>query len=227
MSESIEGRWVPPWQPVFDAIGTDRFGEMRNALIKDDVRPFDRDAFLLHAAVAPVYRELVPEDGPPEAVNAYGTLLHFMYLQFNTPCFGLVNSDRLRENLRTAGRSRLGQNEGHFHAYFELPRRLVWAEPEKGAPHEPVDGLFMLRGTKLLRALALLGIRDGREGFTALEAETVLPFDPAPQRADGTTSFAGVLPGGDKLISLVSDDELLVLADECPTAIADDDAFFG
>lgn len=226
MSERIEGRWVPPWQPIYDAIGVKHFTEIRNALIRDDVRPFDRDAFLLHTAVAPVYRELVPEDGPAEAVNAYGTLLHFMYLQFNTPCFGIVNSDKLRENLRVA-RSCLGQHEGHFHCYFELPPRLVWSEPEKDAPHEPIDGLFLLRGTKLLRTLALLGIRDGREGFTALEADTVLPYEAAAQRDDGTPHFTGVLPGGERLISIVSHDELLLLADSCGVSIADDDAFFG
>jgi hypothetical protein len=90
----------------------------------------------------------------------------------------------------------------------------VWAEPSAGAPHEPLDGVFLLVHGDRAMALAVLGFHELREGFTTMEGELRLPAPAPGARAGGAAAFESVLPGGDraKLVSIVDTVELTGLA---------------
>lgn len=196
-----------------DAIGVERFEDVRGALERDRVEVRSRDAFLLHGAVGALLRDLVPPDAPAEAVNAYGTLLHMLYL-----CWSLgwplatVSADTLRA--RVAPGSPTPDPGPRTPIYIQLPERLVWAEPLRGAPHEPVDGVFLVATDDRATALAVLGFREERQGYTTAEASFRLPLPPPGPRPDGSAPFASQLPGGERagLLSLGSELELVALA---------------
>jgi len=205
---------VTTWREVFDAIGEPRFAEMRDALIQDDVGLFDRDRFLLHGTVAAVLRDLVPDEAPLGTVITYGTLLHFLYIGWHRGWpGGVVDAARLRYELGGTAPIRPPE-EGHAFGTYGLPPRLVWGRPDPDGAAEPVDVVFADVGPERLRALALLGAREGRDGFSTLEADVPLPLAWPGPRDDGSQAFASVLPGGDRagLISLTTTHELAYLA---------------
>ncbi len=207
----MTGRFVP-WAPLVEAVGDDRFEEVRAALAAAHTDAADRDAFLLAAAAGRLLRELVPPDAPAEAVTSYGALLHSLYLHWaqGRPV-RRVERERLRDLLAAPA---AGATPEPGTRYLQLPERMVWAAPEPGAPHEPLDGCFLAVLPGRVRVLAVLGARPEREGFTTIEAETTWPLGPLPAREDGSAPFAPVLPAGERmgLVSVTSPAELVWLA---------------
>jgi hypothetical protein len=203
-----------PWLALFDALGEERFAEMRRSLDADNVSPSDRDRFLLNRAVAGVLQDLTPEEGPPDTLVALATLLHCLYQAWRNgwPTVD-VDADRLRRALVEPLDVGSPDTAQPF-AYYRLPSLLVWASPEPGEPHEPLDGIFVDLAPGRLRALAILGAREGREGFTTMEADVALPLEAPGPREGGAPPFANVIPGGERkgLISLVSTHELAAMA---------------
>ncbi|UCD25521.1 MAG: hypothetical protein JSW51_06295 [Gemmatimonadota bacterium] len=54
--------------------------------------------------------------------------------------------------------------------YLQLSERWFWAQIEEGAPHEPLDGIFLAPsadGTRLT-LVAILGMRSERHGFSQI-----------------------------------------------------------
>ncbi len=207
----MTGRFVP-WAGLVEALGEERFEEIRTALASAGTDPWDRDAFLLAAPVGRVLRDLVPPEAPAEAVTSYGALLHALYLhRAEGRRVRGVEAARLREVLAAPPAVAPGAAGA---TYVQLPERIVWAAPNPGAPHEPVDGCFVLASPGRVRVVAVLGARPERAGFTTVEAESGLPLPPLPRRADGGAPFAPVLPAGERmgLLSVVSPAELLWLA---------------
>jgi hypothetical protein len=172
-----------PWTNLLAAIGAERFAEVRSALERDGVDPLDRDAFLLHRAVAALYRDLVPEEGAADAVNAYGTLLHMLYLTWL---------------------------EHPAVAYHQLAERKYWAQRGPAEPHEPIDGVFRFERGGVLELQAVLGVHDFGEGFSTIEAAVPLPLSEPGPRDDGTAAFAPLMVAGDRagLHSVVNAAEL-------------------
>ena len=200
-----------PWLALFEALGEERFEEMRRSLEADNAEASDRDRFLLNRAVAGVLQDLTPEEGPPDTVVAFATLLHFIYVAWRKgwPTED-VDADRLRRLLAAPA----PPGDTPAFCYVRFPPLLVWASPGPGEPHEPLDGCFIDRAPGRLRVLAILGAREGREGFTTMEAEVALPLPMPPAREDGSPAFANVIPGGERkgLVCLVSTHELATLA---------------
>jgi hypothetical protein len=203
-----------PWTELFEALGEARFEEIRSALAAAGEDPFDRDAFLLPAAVGRVLRDLVPADAPAEAVTSYGALLHMLHLHWDC-------GRPVRALDRAAAVSLLGAPPAaptpvaaQSCCYVQLPERVVWAAPAPGAAHEPMDGLFAASGPARLTVLAVLGFRPERQGFTTIEAEAPVPVPAPPPRPDGAAPFATVLPAGERvgLFSVISGAELTALA---------------
>ena len=97
---------------------------------------------------------------------------------------------------------------------YAQAERLVWAEPERGAPHEPVDGLFAVAASTSVRVLAVLGFRAEREGFTTIECGLDIPALAPGLRPDGTPAFTSLIPGGlrAKLFSVADPHESAALA---------------
>jgi len=202
-----------PWTALVEALGEGSFETMRAALAAAGTDPFDRDAFLLDGAVGRVLRDLVPADAPAEAVTEYGALLHALYLhrEYGSPVRVL---DRTAAGaLLAAPPAGAAAAEAPRAVYVLLPERLVWAASAPAAPHEPIDGLFVLRSPDRWRVLAVLGFRPDREGFTIVTADA--PSAPRPaRRPDGSPPFATVLPAGERmgLFSVTTPSELAFLA---------------
>jgi len=200
-----------------DAIGTERFAQIRDALDQDRVDALDRDAFLLHGAVGALLREVVAPDAEPEAVNAYGALLFMLYALWSHDWpVKTVDAAALRRAIETsaANRATVPDPGPITPVYVQVPPKLAWAEPAPGAPHEPLDGAFLTvrRGTATV--LAVLGFRGERDGFTTIEASARLPTAPPGLRGDGTSAWSSRLPGGERagLLGVVDETELVALA---------------
>jgi hypothetical protein len=106
--------------------------------------------------------------------------------------------------------------------YIQFPERLVWAELEPGAPHEPLDGLFVRPwpgGGYFV--LGVFGMHPTRDGFTVVEADG-FPVE-SPAREDGSPLFSPVMAGGTgaQLASLVGQEELLELAARTAGVVGD------
>ncbi len=203
-----------PWAAVMDAIGAARFVEIREALERNHVEAANRDAFLLHGMVGNLLRDLMPGDAPAETVNAYGALLHMLYLCWTRDWpVAHVTVEALRAALARAT-PETRNPAPRTPVYLQLPERLVWAEPVRGAAHEPVDGVFLVVTNERASALAVLGFRAEREGFTTAEASLALPLALPGPRPDGSAPFASLLPGGERagLLSIASELELVALA---------------
>ena len=111
---------------------------------------------------------------------------------------------------------------GHFiqgvpqAAYVRLPQHRFWGQVEAGAPHEPIDGFFLVaagrRGLEWL-IVAILGFRPDRGGFSQVSV-TALAHDLLTARSVRQPAFAPVMDGGDLagFRSVTSVGELLLLA---------------
>lgn len=202
-----------PWTALLEALGTARFEEIEAALAKAKTDPLDRDAFLLDGSVGRVLRDLVPDDAPAEAVTSYGALLHALYVHWDHgfPARTVEREDATA--LLAAPPEDIPSGPRPDVVYIQLPERLVWAAPAPGAAHEPMDGMFVTALPRRVRALAVLGFRPDRQGFTTIEADVPLGLRPEP-RPDGSAPFATVLPAGERmgLFSVTSQTELALLA---------------
>jgi hypothetical protein len=203
---------------LFEAIGEERFTQIRDALAAGKVDPFDRDTFLMHGAAGQLLRELMPEEAPAETVNAYGALIHMVYLAWSAGWLvSAVGAEALRASLAPAPAlptPALPAPALLRFSYLQLPPNLVWAEPAAGEAHEPMDGAFVLALHDRVHVLGVLGFRAGRPGFTTMEGAIRLPAPAPGARPDGLAAFASTLPAGEKagLISVVDEHELCALA---------------
>ena len=202
-----------PWTEIAAAIGSPRFEVIREALKQAGTDDLDRDAFLHSEPVGLLLREMMPSEAPAELVTAYAALIHMLYVTWarDWPIVP-VTADQLREALsRTTPHS---PRPIPAVCYVQLPERLVWAEPAAGEAHEPLDGIFLVAGPRRADAVAVLGFRTGRDGFTTMEGAIELPAPAPPAREDGAPAFASALPAGDRkgLLSVVDAHELVSLA---------------
>jgi hypothetical protein len=201
-----------PWTELVEALGDGRLEEIGGELAAAGTDPYERDAFALVGAVGRLLRELVPDDAPAEAVTSYIGLLHALYLHWaGGRLVRPTSRERLSAQLETPVTPPVPEPGA---CYLQLPERLVWAAPSDGTAHEPLDGLFVMATSTRLQALAVLGFRREREGFTTMEAAAPLPAPSVPIRADGAAPFATVLPGGERMgfYSVTSEAELVSLA---------------
>ena len=203
-----------PWTDLVEAIGTKPFEDIREALAAGRVDAANRDAFLLLGPAGALLRELMPAEAPAEAVTEYGALLHVLYLHRDTGrairVLDRATLDRALSDYTALGRPPTAPGV----VYVQLPERIVWAEPATGAPHEPLDGCFVVLSASAVSVLAILGFRTERGGFTTVQASATLPLTPPAPRPDGTAPFTSVLPAGQRagLLSVVSPGELVALA---------------
>ncbi len=203
-----------PWSDLVEAVGAKPFEDIREAVTTARVDPADRDAFLLLGPAGALLRRLMPQDAPAEMVTEYGALLHVLYLhrEAGHPVRALDRAALQRALADPAPLGRPPAAPGAF--YVQLPERTVWADVSPGAPHEPLDGCFVVVSASRVAVLAVLGFRPERGGFTTVEASAPLPVTPPGPRPDGSPPFASVLPAGERagLRSVTTPDELVALA---------------
>lgn len=200
-----------PFDLVFGALAAERFPAIRDSLARSGATPEDRDRFVLDAQAAGLLRELVPEEGADASVSEHLALLHHAYLFWAAGQRTTVLTRQAATALLSGPGSAAGEPPDA--RYIQFPERLVWAETEPAAPHEPLDGVFVHASDPGgLSALAVFGFHPTRMGFSVVSAEGPRPMDLA--RADGTALFAPVLPGGAAagLFSVTGTEELLELA---------------
>ena len=100
--------------------------------------------------------------------------------------------------------------------YVQFSERWFWAQIGEGAPHEPLDGMFIAQSAdrQQLVVVAVLGLRVGREGFSQISL-TVATADlyEADLRTD-TAPFSPLMDGGAEagFRSVSSAADLLLLA---------------
>lgn len=203
-----------PWTALVETLGASRFEEIRRVLGDAKTEALDRDAFLLNGTVGQLFRDLMPKDAPTESVNAYGALLHMLYLHWERDWpVARIEAQALDRALQSPA-ALPARTPPVSVCYLQLPERVVWAASQPGGPHEPLDGQFVVAAPARVRVLAVLGFRPERVGFTTMESDLALPAAAPGPRADGSAPFASVIPGGERaeLRSVADAHELAALA---------------
>jgi hypothetical protein len=203
-----------PFGLVFGDVAQERFPALRDGALAGGRDPGSRDEFVLVREVAELLREIRPEEGLGEAVEALVAFVHTAFLFWRD---GERVFDVSREELGQA--IAVGQAAGGPEApvkvtsYIQLPSLVVWGVPIVGNPPEPLDGWFLSCYGERLTVLAVFGLRPGREAMTTVEISGPRPPRPLA-RIDGTPLFAPRLTGGEaaQLYAVEGEEELLELA---------------
>jgi hypothetical protein len=182
-----------PFDLVFDVIARDRFPEVRASLEGSAADPANRDAFLLDRHVVQVLRDIVPDEGVGEAVDQHVALLHNAYL-FWQGGQRIVRLTREQTESLLAAPGANGKGQTFPTLYVQFPERTVWAQINEGAPHEPLDGVFVTSVGDEFRVLGIFGMHPDRVGFSVAEVSGSRLNQ--EKRADGSALFAPLLPGG-------------------------------
>ena len=189
--------------------------------------PDDRGEF---AMVPEVQRLLTELESPelvaqqPEAVQEYLELLHAMY-RFDAAGRRVVSPTRaqLEPWLRRLPPADPPKVPGGA-CYVQLPVTWWWGQRDPEAPHEPLDGVFVVtapRGDEVT-LLAVLGLREERGGFTQVTVRA-RPGDFAAARSvQRSPPFAPLMDGGTSggVLSVANPAELLTMVQLALLAVA-------
>lgn len=100
--------------------------------------------------------------------------------------------------------------------YLQLPGHMFWATIGEAAPHEPLDGLFVIGpgASGEVTVVAVLGLRSGREGFSQIAVTAPGAEIAAVEATLPSPAFAPMMQGGAEagFRSVTSEAELLYLA---------------
>jgi hypothetical protein len=210
-----------PFSLVFGEIAPVRFPAITAALDHAGAPAADRDRFVLLDPVGRLLREIMPEGAGADALEAHVLLLHHAYLFWaaGEPVYQ-IGEATLRQAIAA---KRITTSVPQAAQYLQLPELRVWGSSNPANPVEPLDGMFVSRGSRkgAVAVLAIFGMRPDRPGFSAVALDgTADADDPsaneielAADRDDGTPAFAPRLPGGSAagLYSVVNAGELLLL----------------
>jgi hypothetical protein len=163
-------------------------------------------------------RELRPEEGLGEAMEALAALVHHGYLFWSAGGRIRGIDEPSLTRLVSAGRA-VGRPDGPSRrsairpsAYIQLPSLAVWGRLE-GGPPEPLDGWFEWGWGLDLHVLAVLGLSPGRPGFTTVEVNG--PRPDRLDRVDGSPLFGPITTDTGARAGIASvrgEEELLELA---------------
>ena len=203
-----------PFDLVFGDVAGDRFPSVREGVAAAGRDLTNRDEFLLVREVAELLREIRPDEGLGEAVEALVAFVHTAFLYWHHgERLVEVERDVLGQAIAVGTRSGASDPPNSPTSYMQLPPLVVWGVPIAGSPPEPLDGWFLSRPGGVLTLLAVFGLRPGREAMTTVEITG--PRPPALlARVDGTPLFAPRVTGGAaaQLYSVDGEEELLELA---------------
>ena len=209
-----------PFDLVFGDVASERFPPVREGIAAAGRDLTSRDEFLLVREVAELMREIRPDEGLGEAVEALVAFVHTAFLYWHHgERLVEVGRDVLGQAIAVGTRPGASDPPNTPTSYMQLPPLVVWGVPIAGSPPEPLDGWFLSRPGGVLTLLAVFGLRPGREAMTTVEIAG--PRPPASlARLDGTPLFAPRVTGGAaaQLYSVEGEEELLELAcrvEEC------------
>jgi hypothetical protein len=108
--------------------------------------------------------------------------------------------------------------------YVQLPANWWWGQRDADAPHEPLDGVFVVtapRGDEIT-LLAVLGLRAERGGFTQVTVHAQPADFAAARTAQRDPPFAPLMEGGASggVLSVATPAELLTLVQLALLAVA-------
>jgi hypothetical protein len=202
-----------PFDLVFGDVASERFPSVRDGVAAAGRDMTSRDEFLLVREVAELMREIRPDEGLGEAVEALVAFVHTAFLYWHQgERLVVVERDVLGEAIAVGSRPGASEAPETPTSYIQLPPLVVWGVPIAGSPPEPLDGWFLSRPGGVLSILAVFGLRPGREAMTTVEISGSRP--PASlARLDGTPLFAPRVTGGGaaQLYSVEGEEELLEL----------------
>lgn len=204
-----------PFDLVLGEIAPERFGEIRRATTGDRR---SRLEFEQLDAVQRLLADLAPpKDEPNRAamMEELGVLLFAAYYYWDG---GQRTCAVSLEQLDAAARS-VPDRPPHVPGgacYVALPERRFWSQVSPDAPHEPIDGLFIVaseQGSELT-IVAVLGLRPERAGFSQITITAPLDDVIRAARIQRRPPFAPVMAGGDRagFRSVVTEAELLHVA---------------
>lgn len=194
------------------------FGAIRDGLERASGDPRDPATF----AGLPETRRLL-ESVQPAAASHAGPTTGGEYLSFLYALFAFWNSggkaiSASRDALAAVmadDSSRATSEVPNGACYVQLPSHWFWGQVSDDAPHEPLDGCFVVTGPRdrTVTVVALLGLHPGRAGFSQI---TVSVSAAEAESAFGSVRpdrFAPTMEGGDRmgLHAVTSPAELLVL----------------
>lgn len=192
---------------------------IRDAFGRSSADPSDLPAFASLPEVQRLLESVRPEGASPSDPTASVEYLSFLHALYAFWGGGGTTMSASRDALTAV----LGDDGSvgipdvpNGACYVQLPAHWFWAQVDNNAPHEPVDGFFIVAGPHgpTVTVVALLGLHVDRVGFSQI-AVTVRAAD--ARSAFGslrTDRFAPTMEGGDRtgLHSVTSTAELLVLA---------------
>jgi hypothetical protein len=203
-----------PFDLVFGDVASERFPLVRQGIVAAGRDLASRDEFLLVREVAELLREIRPDEGLGEAVEALVAFVHTAFLYWHHgERLVEVERDLLGQAIAVGTRPGASDTRDRATSYIQLPPLVVWGVPIAGSPPEPLDGWFFSQPGEILTILAVFGLRPGREAMTTVEIAG--PRPPASlARLDGTPLFAPRVTGGAaaQLYSVDGEEELLELA---------------
>ena len=151
----------------------------------------------------------------PDAVTEYLALLFvaFRYWEAGQPTLAIAKH-ALADKMANPPADPRAVPDGA--CYLAFPERWVWATIGEDQPHEPMDGLFVVSshaGTELT-IVAVLGLRQEREGFSQITVSARAEDVVAAVAAMRNPPFSAVMDGGREagFRSVTSEGELLLLA---------------
>lgn len=203
-----------PFDLVFGDVASERFPPVREGIVAAGRDLGSRDEFLLVREVAELMREIRPDEGLGEAVEALVAFVHTAFLYWHHgERLVEVERDVLGRAIAVGARTGASDAPDTPTSYIQLPPLVVWGVPIAGSPPEPLDGWFLSRPGEVLTILAVFGLRPGREAMTTVEISGPRP-PPSLARLDGTPLFAPRVTGGAaaQLYSVEGEEELLELA---------------
>jgi hypothetical protein len=153
-------------------------------------------------------------EGDPRAVAEYLSLLFVAYRYWAAGAHTLVVDRERITQVMESGPS-VAPHVPHGACYLQFPRHWFWATIGEGAPHEPLDGLFVVRTPPVqLTVAAILGVRADREGFSQIVVSAAQDDVAAARGQTRDPPFAPVMDGGSAagFSSITSEGELLYLA---------------
>jgi hypothetical protein len=209
---------IDPFDHAFAELAEARFAAVGAEATATRRDTSDRAQFATLSSVQRILAELEsPEavERDPEAAEAYLTILFVAYRYWEAGRQRItVTAEQVENALRAASAGAMPPVP-HGACYLQLPERWCWAQIAPDAPHEPLDGLFVVateaRGE--LTVVAVLGLRPDRPGFSEITV-VAREADVAQAAAQARTPpLAPVIDGGEAagLKSVVTEGEVLHL----------------
>jgi hypothetical protein len=210
-----------PFDFVFAEMASTRFPEIRDEAPEPSgrpgPRPLDQATFARLPSVQQLLRDMGAYDAGDETPSALAAYLAVLFAAFRFWAAGsrtlAPDRTRLIEALDAATPPDVDLPDDAV--YVQLPLNRIWGQTAPDAPHEPMDGMFVVPGPETVEVVAVLGLRPDRAGFSQIAvASSLADFGGSHKYVrPGSPVLAPVMDGGTEaqLRSVTREAELLYI----------------